>query len=156
MPLLTKSLENWMVTSPHIFFWVQILYKSTILVLNMLNIGRKMMLKLNILSEFCKFVVFWWELWFLSINHTCVCICEHLNNYAASDEFPWEFNGYESTYFILGTNHLKIHHFNFLILEHCAKNDAKTEYTLGILKICGVLMRTLIFVNKPYLHTLTP
>ena len=34
--------------------------------------------------------------------------------------------------------------FNF---EHCAKNDAQTEYTIGILKICGVFMRTLIFVN---------
>ena len=36
--------------------------------------------------------------------------------------------------------------------EHCAKNDALTEYTLGILQICGVLMKTLIFVNKPYLR----
>ena len=45
---------------------------------------------LNMLSESWKFVVFWWELWFLSINRTCVCICEHLNNYPAFDEIPWE------------------------------------------------------------------
>ena len=60
-----------------------------------------------------NFVVFWWKLLFLSINSTCVCICEHLNNYAAFDEIRWECNSYESTYFLLGTNPLQIHHFSF-------------------------------------------
>ena len=40
-PLLTKSLENWMVTSPHIFFWVQILYKSTTFVFNIWTLCEK-------------------------------------------------------------------------------------------------------------------
>ena len=81
------------------------------------NIVREMMLLLNILSEICNFVVFWWKLLFLSINSTCVCICEYYNNYAAFDEIPWELNGYESTYFLLGTNPLQIHQFSFLYLK---------------------------------------
>ena len=40
----------------------------------------------------------------------------------------------------------------FLILEHFAENNAVTEYTLGILKMFGVLIGTLIFVNNPYLR----
>ena len=82
-----------------------------------LNIVRKMMFELNILSEYCKFVVFWWKFWFLSINSTCVCICEHLFNYAAFYEIPWELNGYETTCFLLGTNPLQIRHFSFLFLN---------------------------------------
>ena len=49
----------------------------------------------------------------LSINSTCVCICEQINNYATFDEIPRELNGYESTYFLLGTNPLQIDHFSF-------------------------------------------
>ena len=75
-----------------------------------LNIVRKMMLQLKILSESWKFVVFWWKHWNLSIKRTCVFIFVMLNNYAAFDEIPWEMNGYESTNSVLATNPYKILH----------------------------------------------
>ena len=90
-------------------FWLQILIKSTIKNCKDLKIVRKMMLKLNKLSESCIFVLFWWVHWNLSINRTCVCIWVELQNYAALDEIPRELNGYESTNSVLATNPL-IHH----------------------------------------------
>ena len=85
-------------------------YKIHHLSCKYLNIVRKMMLKLNKLSESWKFVVFRWEHGKFSINRICVCVCVELNNYASFDEIPWESNGNESTNSVLATNTYKIHH----------------------------------------------
>ena len=53
-----------------------------------LNMVRKMMLKLNKLLEFCKFVLFRWEHCNLSINHTCVCICGFLKTSPLFTKLP--------------------------------------------------------------------
>ena len=55
-------------------------------------------------SESCKFVIFWWEHWNLSINFTWVLICVEPYNYAAFDEIHWKFNGYESKNSVYATN----------------------------------------------------
>ena len=76
-----------------------------------------MMFLLNMLSESCKFVVFRWENCNLSINLTSVCICVELNKYAGFDEITWEFNCYESTNSVFGTNPYKIHPLSCIYLN---------------------------------------
>ena len=92
-------------------------YKIHHLSCKYLNIVKKMMLYLNMLSESCKFVVFRWKHCKFWINRICVCICVELNNHAAFDEIPWELNGYEFTNSNFATNPYKIHHLGWKYLN---------------------------------------